>query len=161
MAYSYPSLTFGSELPKLPTVAGDMARWGTSVSPNAALPTIGTINSSFATNQNTDIPETPEFNYQAGKGFLGLYGPDGNFSWANAGSLTKALGGLGQVWAAFQANKLAKDSLNFQKESYQTNLANQIASYNMALEDRAYARAAQNNAPQNTAQSYISQHKLG
>lgn len=149
------SLSFGTGLPPLPTVAGDMAQWDASVNPltlSQPLSPLAPLTSLFPTDK-PDLPKTSKFS-------LGLT-EDGKVNWGNVGSLAETLGGLGEVWAAFQANKLAKDSLNFQKESYQTNLANQIASYNMALEDRAYARAAQNNAPQNTAQSYISQHKLG
>lgn len=59
------------------------------------------------------------------------------------GAILKGIGQLGSVWAAIQANKIAKDSLKFQKDAYKTNLANQTKSYNTALEGRAQLRFSQ------------------
>lgn len=47
---------------------------------------------------------------------------------------------LGSLWNSFQQNKLAKQSFQFQKEAFQTNLENQEQSYNTELEDRINAR---------------------
>lgn len=49
---------------------------------------------------------------------------------------------LGNLWNSFQQQKLAKESLSLQKESYNTNLSNQRKTYNTALEDRIRARYA-------------------
>jgi hypothetical protein len=89
-----------------------------------------------------------------------MWNQDGTFNWQGLGALTNTLGGLGQLYLGIQANKTAKDSLNFQKQSYAENLANQIKSYNLALEDRVRARAAQKEQSSADAESYINKHKL-
>ena len=50
------------------------------------------------------------------------------------------IGNLSNIWSGIQQNRLAKDNFNFQKGVMNTNLANQIASYNTALEDRVAGR---------------------
>lgn len=49
-------------------------------------------------------------------------------------------GNLANIWSGIQQNNLARDNFNFQKGVMNTNLANQIASYNTALEDRVAGR---------------------
>ena len=71
-----------------------------------------------------------------------------------------ALGSLANIYSGFQANKLAKDQLNFTKSVTNTNLNNQIKSYNTALEDRARSRATAENRDQSTADAYIAANKL-
>lgn len=71
-----------------------------------------------------------------------------------------ALGSLANIYSGFQANKLAKDQLNFTKSVTNTNLNNQIKSYNTALEDRARSRAIAENRDQSTADAYIAANKL-
>ena len=71
-----------------------------------------------------------------------------------------ALGSLANIYSGFQANKLAKDQLNFTKSVTNTNLNNQIKSYNTALEDRARSRAVAENRDQSTADAYIAANKL-
>jgi len=71
------------------------------------------------------------------------------------------LGAFGSLYAGYQTNKIAKKSLAFQESAYKTNLANQLSSYNLALEDRANARFAQNNRSQDEADGYINKHRLG
>lgn len=73
---------------------------------------------------------------------------------------TSILGGLSQIWGGFQAAKAAKDQLNFAKTSFNTNLANQIKSYNTALEDRLRARASATGTTEQEIQSQISANKL-
>lgn len=85
---------------------------------------------------------------------------DGNLDFGNIGVLLKGIGAIGNVWGGIQANKIAKDTLAFQKDAYATNLANSISSYNMALEDRAYARAAQKGTGRDAADRYISKYRL-
>lgn len=72
------------------------------------------------------------------------------------------LGGIGtlaNIWSAWQANKLARDSLDFQKKAYKTNLENTTKSYNTQLEDRAASRASFN--PDYDAQGYLDRNRLG
>lgn len=71
-----------------------------------------------------------------------------------------ALGSLANIYSGFQANKLAKDQLNFAKSVTNTNLNNQIKSYNTALEDRARSRATAENRDQSSADAYIAANKL-
>lgn len=71
-----------------------------------------------------------------------------------------ALGSLSNLYSGFQANKLAKDQLSFTKNITNTNLNNQIKSYNTALEDRARSRAVAENRDQASADAYIEKNKL-
>lgn len=70
---------------------------------------------------------------------------------------------LGKLYSAFQSHKLARDSLDFQKKSYKENLNNQRTSFNMALEDRANARASYSasDTAQQDAEAYIEKYRLG
>lgn len=56
--------------------------------------------------------------------------------------LATGLGSLFQGWNAMNQYGLAKDQLNFQKQAYGTNLANQALAYNTALEDRIRGRTS-------------------
>lgn len=83
-----------------------------------------------------------------------------------ANKLQTVFGGistLGKLYSAFQSHKLARDSLDFQKKSYKENLNNQRTSFNMALEDRANARASYSvsDTAQQDAEAYIEKHRLG
>lgn len=71
-----------------------------------------------------------------------------------------ALGSLANIYSGFQADKLAKDQLNFANSVTNTNLNNQIKSYNTALEDRARSRAVAENRDQSSADAYIAANKL-
>lgn len=72
----------------------------------------------------------------------------------------QGLNTLGNIWGAWQSNKLAKDQLNFTKEITNTNLNNQIKSYNTSLEDRSRSRAAVEGQSDTEAQAYIDKNKL-
>ena len=50
------------------------------------------------------------------------------------------IGNLSNIWSGIQQNRLARDNFDFQKGVMNTNLANQISSYNTALEDRVAGR---------------------
>lgn len=70
------------------------------------------------------------------------------------------LSSLGGLYGAFQANKLARDSFNYTKDVTNTNLNNQIKSYNTALEDRYRSRAVQEGRSQESAQEQIDRNRL-
>lgn len=72
----------------------------------------------------------------------------------------QGLNTLGNVWGAWQAGKLAKDQLNFTKMVANTNLNNQIKSYNTALEDRARSRAAVEGQTAAQQQAYVDRNRL-
>ena len=71
-----------------------------------------------------------------------------------------SIGTLGNLWAAFQAQKLAKEQFEFQKGVTNTNLANQIQSYNTSLVDRINARGFMQGDSQETIDKYIADHSL-
>lgn len=72
----------------------------------------------------------------------------------------QGLNTIGNIWGAWQSNKLARDQLNFTKMITNTNLNNQIKSYNTALEDRSRSRAAVEGQSASEAQSYIDHNRL-
>lgn len=67
-------------------------------------------------------------------------GQDRSLNYEGLGLIGKGIATLGSLYNSWQQNKLARDSLSFQKESYATNLANQTKSYNSSLEDRIRGR---------------------
>jgi hypothetical protein len=84
----------------------------------------------------------------------------GEMPFANrAGMVMDGIGMLGSLYSAFQNIKVARDSLDFQKSAYKTNLKNSTSSYNTALEDRAASRRAA--APGYDAEGYVDRNRLG
>lgn len=67
---------------------------------------------------------------------------------------------IGNLWGAFQAQKLAKDQFNYAKSVGETNLANGIQSYNTALTDRANARASYTGQSAADTAAYIEANKM-
>lgn len=96
----------------------------------------------------------------------GVTGPNSGSSsgfGANLDTAKLALSGLGTIgnlWAAFQAQKLAKKQFDFTKRITETNLANQVQSYNTTLEDRGRSRAFTEGQNAADAQSYIDKNRL-
>lgn len=74
--------------------------------------------------------------------------------------LLGGIGTLGNLWAAFQAQKLAREQFDFQKGITNTNLANQIQSYNTTLTDRINARSFMQDDDQATTDAYIRDNAL-
>lgn len=94
---------------------------------------------------------------------VGVGGAGGSGLGFNSGTLGLAIGGLqtiGSLWQAWQANKLAKEQFEFQKDFANTNLANQIQSYNTTLEDRGRSRAFTEGQSPEEAQAYIDENSL-
>jgi len=87
-------------------------------------------------------------------------GKDGRLDFGAIGAGLEGISSIGSMIAAFQQNKLAKESLAFSREQYHKNLENSTKSYNLALRDRGDARAAQNNSAAGTADAYYNKHKL-
>ncbi|ANJ20800.1 virion protein [Roseobacter phage RD-1410W1-01] len=93
-----------------------------------------------------------------------MTGTTGGFSGRGfAGNVGMILGGvqaLGNLWNSYQQNKLAKQQFAFQKEAFQTNLANQTQTYNTALEDRIRARYHTEGRSSGEADQYLEEHSL-
>lgn len=113
----------------------------------------------FTASQPFGIPNLPS----SGNNTLGFFNPNNtNFGW-NANTLNfgmQGLMGLGNLWGAWQSNKLARDQLNFTKDFANRNLLNQTRAYNTALEDRARARAAVEGQTTAQQQAYIDRNRL-
>ena len=81
----------------------------------------------------------------------------------NMNTANLALSGLqtiGNLFAAFQANKLAKQQFKYTKKVTDANLANQIQSYNTALADRINSRYVVEGKSPEQAQAYLDVNKL-
>lgn len=79
------------------------------------------------------------------------------------GGFSVALGALqtlGNLWNSFQQVKIAKDTLNFQKEAYQTNLANTTKDYNTKLANDATVSGQMSGWSQSQTNQYIKDHSL-
>ena len=84
---------------------------------------------------------TPGNNSVLGKPGAGGFGTDIGWNTETLGLGVQSLAAIGGLYNAFQSNKLAKEQFNFTKEVTNTNLNNQIKTYNTTMEDRARARA--------------------
>ena len=74
--------------------------------------------------------------------------------------LLGGVGTIGNLWSAWQAQKLAKGQFNYQKGITDTNLANQIQSYNTALTDRITSRGFTQGDSQSTIDQYIEENSM-
>jgi hypothetical protein len=90
-----------------------------------------------------------------GSGFLSNIG-----GLEGLGSIAQGLQSLGQLYGAVKGMGLAKDQLNFQKQAYNTNLANTSKAYNTALEDRVRARSFAEGRPDSYSASYLAQNRM-
>lgn len=82
---------------------------------------------------------------------------------ANIGTAQLALSGLSSLanlWNAFQAQGLANDQFEYTKNVTDTNLNNQIKSYNTALEDRINSRAKAQGMSDEEARQYVEKNRL-
>ena len=81
----------------------------------------------------------------------------------NLGTANLVLGGIGTIgnlWTAYQAQKLAKEQFAFQKDITNANFANQLQSYNTSLTDKINSRTAQEGGDTADAQAYVDNNKL-
>lgn len=80
----------------------------------------------------------------------------------NLGTMNSVMGGLnslGQLWGARQGMKLAKDQWKTQKSVLNTNMMNQIQSYNNSLKDRLDTRAHMEGRDQASADAQYNERK--
>ena len=89
-------------------------------------------------------------------------GSDPGFNLGTMNMGVNALAAIGGLYNAFQSNKLAKEQFAFTKEVTNTNLNNQIKTYNSTLEDRALARGRLNGDtdPSAYAAAYTDKNKI-
>lgn len=84
-----------------------------------------------------------------------------SFGTNNGEMIGGLLSGAGALWGAYNSGQqlgLAKDAFGLQKRAFETNLANSIASYNTALEDRIRGRSS--NPNETAVQEYLARHSL-
>lgn len=67
---------------------------------------------------------------------------------------------VGNLYGAFQANKLANSQFDYTKKITDTNLANSIKSYNTTLSDRAAARGSVEGWSDAQTSDYVNKNKL-
>jgi hypothetical protein len=133
---------------------------GGAINATPIQPTALNINTPQALTPTTTVAPLTGFTApnEAGqpKNFLGQMG--GPMGIANAGlGLVQTIGSL---WSAYNANKLAKEQFRFTKGITETNLANQIQSYNTALGDRARSRAGVEGQTDAQRDAYIRDNQL-
>ncbi len=154
-----PTASFGLSNPgsASPDGFGQGIDWGNSlVNKQMSQPT-------FSSNGNNSpapwqSPEAIRWGERNGIGKT-LWNKEGGLDMGNIGSIMNTIGGFGKLYMGYKANKISEDTLAFNKESYAKNLAGQIKSYNLALEDRVRARHSQNGT-EDTADAYINKHKM-
>lgn len=81
----------------------------------------------------------------------------------NIGTGQMALSGLaslGSLYGSLQSNKLAKEQFKFTKDFANTNLNNQIKSYNTTLSDKIHSRSVMDGTGPAAAEAYLDKNRL-
>ena len=102
-------------------------------------------------------------NNNQGNGWSNFWNKNNNQLGLNANTFMGGLdflGGINNMYGSFQAQRNAKNQFNFMKDIANTNLNNQIKTYNTALADRANNRAHFGGWTPEQTQSYIEQNSL-
>jgi hypothetical protein len=142
----------------LSSLIGSFGSSNGGVNPTYAIPQIGPIN----------LPTINGFGSNGGAvtGAGGLFGGVNDSSkigtWGKGGKIDLGLQGLqtiGGLIGAFGSLSLANKQFNLQKDVLNTNLKNQIQSYNTALEDKARSRAAVEGQTPEQQAAYIAANK--
>lgn len=97
---------------------------------------------------------------QASVGQTGADQAAGGMNWGNVSDILGGIAQLGNLWNAWQSNKLAGEQFDFQKDAYKTNLKNQTKSYNTALADRINARYGDASNAEAKSTEYLNKHSL-
>jgi hypothetical protein len=75
-------------------------------------------------------------------------------------SIGSGLQAAGNIYMAFQNNKLAKEQFSFQKDAYRTNLENESKSYNTNLAGNAKAAMGFEGKSQSEIDSYVNKNRI-
>ena len=136
---SLPEYNFGQNYDVAGNITGDMANWG-----SGRVDPIGNgLDNNLEFNPTSNNP-----------GEIG-------FNLPTAWTALQGLSTVGNLWGAYQGNKMARKQLALSTDAYNTNLTNQIKSYNTQLEDRVRGRHSPTNAAgQAEASKYIDENKL-
>jgi|TARA_B110000908_G_scaffold145282_1_gene175454 hypothetical protein len=97
--------------------------------------------------------DAPSYNAQ-GVGVKGGMNLDG------LGSIMQGVGGMAKMYTALKSIGIAKDNLQFQKDSYNTNLGNQTKTYNTNLEDRTRTQYRTEGKTSADVDSYLQKNRL-
>lgn len=84
----------------------------------------------------------------------------GGLNLDNIGALASGIGSAANIYTALANLGMARDQFDFQKQAYNTNLANQTQSYNTALEDRIRARYSAQGGTAADVDAYLQKHSL-
>lgn len=123
---------------------GDSSGVGSDINTGSTVPTSYNTSNSWQPPNLSGSTNTSGFGMNLGTGQLALGG----------------LSALANLWGSTQSNKLANQQFEFQKEFANTNLNNQIKSYNTALEDRLNARGAVEGRSSDYTADLINQRRL-
>lgn len=82
------------------------------------------------------------------------------FDMKGLSTLFSGISALGSLYGSFQQNKIAKDTLNFQKDAFNKNYGNQVKTYNNSLADRINSRSHTEGREAGYAQGVIDDRKL-
>lgn len=136
---SLPEYNFGQNYDVGGNITGDMSNWG-----SGRVDPIGNgLDNNLEFNPTSNNP-----------GEIG-------FNLPTAWTALQGLSTVGNLWGAYQGNKMARKQLALSTDAYNTNLTNQIKSYNTQLEDKIRGRSAPSNAAgQAEASKYIEANKL-
>lgn len=158
LSFGLPSMGYGMPSLAPPSLTPDSLNFGASPvsTPSVAAPIVASAAAPTVpgTADDPTVPGTADDPTKSGVwGWLG----ENSDQMKNIAGL---LGGAAQIWGAFQANKLAKQQMDFARTSFNTNLANQRTSYNTALEDRIRSRASTTGMSDADVQAYITKNSL-
>jgi hypothetical protein len=87
-------------------------------------------------------------------------GSKGGMNLDGIGGIMDGIGGIAEIYTALQSIGVAKDNLQFQKDSYNTNLGNQTKTYNTNLEDKIKSRYAYEGKTSADVDSYLQKNRL-
>ena len=155
----------GFGIPGFGQGGGQAINWGTSARPTDAL------GQTFSGTNPTDSMGNPAggggwfsnlFGGGSSGGANGQGGDATGLGW-NLGTARLVGGGLqtlGNLYSAWQANKLAKEQFALTKDIANTNLNSSLKAYNTQLSDRARARGVTEGQSPDQVASYIAENRL-